>query len=370
MRLFSCKKGENMASNKNVSAALPYDGTSSSWMVGSSGNTPTGAKIGDVSYTAGGNYRIVDPDTPGANYNPATGYYSVKITGDGAPPPQTGGGTASGYYNDYMAEYERILAQQRAQEEAAAKLRTQQTVDSINSNIPLIDQTYEQQQRSNYIASEKNKAGMGDYLSAMGYSGGMAESTALGLQTGYENNRRLADQEKNNALTNIQNLVQEAQLTGDTNLAQIASQYYQNYMSAMDSAQQRADSRSRWESEYALSQNQYNNAMTQQSWENQFAQDKFGYQKEQDALSNQLAQQRLRTTGGSSSSSSSTPTNNITSSGNYNTVLTNVKRALGGSNAGGSSAWNQAINYIQQSLSKGAITQSEAERMLSELGLK
>lgn len=42
------------------------------------GNAPSNAKIGDTIVTGGGNYRVVGANTPGANYNPSSGYWSVK----------------------------------------------------------------------------------------------------------------------------------------------------------------------------------------------------------------------------------------------------------------------------------------------------
>lgn len=44
------------------------------------GNAPSNAQIGDVVRTAGGNFRIVAPNTPGASYNASSGRWSVKDT--------------------------------------------------------------------------------------------------------------------------------------------------------------------------------------------------------------------------------------------------------------------------------------------------
>lgn len=44
----------------------------------SNGNAPSNAQIGDVVRTAGGNFRIVPSNTPGARFNPASGRWSVK----------------------------------------------------------------------------------------------------------------------------------------------------------------------------------------------------------------------------------------------------------------------------------------------------
>jgi hypothetical protein len=45
------------------------------------GIAPPGGKPGDVVHTKGGMYNIVQPGTPGASYNPNSGYYSIKADG-------------------------------------------------------------------------------------------------------------------------------------------------------------------------------------------------------------------------------------------------------------------------------------------------
>ena len=59
------------------------------------GNAPEGTKIGDIVVTAGGNYKVVEPNTPGSSYNPNSNLWSVKVDS------QTGsqaGRSASGPY--------------------------------------------------------------------------------------------------------------------------------------------------------------------------------------------------------------------------------------------------------------------------------
>ncbi len=43
------------------------------------GNAPAGTNIGDTVITAGGNYLVVNPNTPGASYNPTNGLWSIKV---------------------------------------------------------------------------------------------------------------------------------------------------------------------------------------------------------------------------------------------------------------------------------------------------
>ena len=47
--------------------------------VGADGNAPAGTKVGDVVKTGGGDYLVVEKDTPGSTYNPASGLSSIKI---------------------------------------------------------------------------------------------------------------------------------------------------------------------------------------------------------------------------------------------------------------------------------------------------
>lgn len=47
--------------------------------VAEGGNAPAGTNIGDTVITAGGNYLVVDPNTPGASYNPTNGLWSIKV---------------------------------------------------------------------------------------------------------------------------------------------------------------------------------------------------------------------------------------------------------------------------------------------------
>lgn len=47
--------------------------------VQSNGVAPKGLSVGDTVKTQGGNFQIVNPGTPGAGYNPDSGYWSVKV---------------------------------------------------------------------------------------------------------------------------------------------------------------------------------------------------------------------------------------------------------------------------------------------------
>ncbi len=66
----------------------------------SNGNAPSGAQIGDTIRTAGGNFNVVAPNTPGAKYNPSSGFWSVRDT---SPEYLSTAKSLTGYNNQQMS---------------------------------------------------------------------------------------------------------------------------------------------------------------------------------------------------------------------------------------------------------------------------
>lgn len=132
---------------------------------------------------------------------------------------------------------EQMKAQYAAQQDAINR-QTQATVDSINSNRAGVEDAYQKAQREAYINSVLQKNQMGDYLSAAGYSGGMAESTLAQINNNYENNRQQATSERDAANLEIDRMVAQARASGDASLADAANNYYSNYMAALENQQQ------------------------------------------------------------------------------------------------------------------------------------
>lgn len=257
------------------------------------------------------------------------------------------GSAASSYYDKYLRE----------QQDAINK-KTQAAVDANNAYIPEINQASDQSLQNAYILREQNRVNAPQALSAMGYTGGATETSMMGINTGYENTRNQVEQNRAKSLAEIQQNEAQIRATGDATLSDAASTYYQNLIAAQKEADAAAQEQANWQSQYDLSEQQYSDAAAQQAWQN-------AYDEKLLALKN-------ATTAKSSSGGAVTPiapTKDKNISGNYNTVLTNVKRALGSSNAGGKVSWNAAINYIQNSLKSGMITDYEANQMINQLGL-
>lgn len=238
--------------------------------VGNNGNAPGGLSTGSIVHTAGGDYEVTDPGQ--GTYNPNSGYWSkphhdglVMGNGTGSGGGYPGGGSSGGssyqppyqpsyqqpQNNDYYNQLQQQLeAQKRAQEEAIRQA-TQQTVDSINAYQPQINQDYENQQRQNYIANQQALASMGDYMKASGLTGGATETARLGLQSDYQNSRSTADQQRNEAQLKLQQMAQQAQSTGNTQLAGAAGDYYKNYAQLMGDMQ----AQNNWQQQFDFNKN-------------------------------------------------------------------------------------------------------------------
>ena len=265
----------------------------------------------------------------------------------------TSGVSASSYYNKYLKEQQKAIQK-----------KIDASVQANNAYIPEINQASDQSLQNAYILREQNRVNAPQALSAMGYTGGATETSMMGINTGYENTRNQVEQNRAKSLAEIQQNEAQIRATGDATLSDAAATYYQNLIASQKEAEAAAQAQANWQAQYDLSEQQYSDAAAQQAWQN-------AYDEKLLAAKNATTAKSSSGSSGSSSSGTSSSSNstNKNSSGNYNTVLTNVKRALGGSNGANTVSWNAAINYIQNSLKSGMITDYEANQMINQLGL-
>lgn len=316
------------------------------------------------------------------------------------------------YSNMYSA-----LEEQYASNQAAAQERTQATIDSINSNKEGINSEFEKAQKENYINKVLQQNQMGDYLSAMGYSGGMAESTLQGINNNYANNRQTAISERDSALRNIEQLVAEAQASGNSDLAELASDYYTNYMNTLNNQAQmnyqisqdqqaqanedrnyqlqlnaqklneqmyedeRSDAADKAKQQLAANdfesflntyQGKYTKKATYEKWiENlQKLDDPYGYNKQKIAYLRQYINSGMGKT--KTKSSDLEDDSSTSKSSQYEQVLKNARTNMGGFRTFGTKAGtaSSTVSYVKSMMQKGTISESEAESILKELGLQ
>lgn len=191
-------------------------------------------------------------------------------------------------YLDLRKQYENMFAiqqQQYAAQQDAIRQNTQATIDSINSNKQGINDEYEKAARENYINSVLQKNQNNDYMQAMGYNGGMTETSLAGINANYENNRANAISERDAALREIERLVAEAQASGNSDLANAANNYYNSYISALQNQAQM---------NYQISQDQQAQANADRDYQlqlDQIAWNKQQYNNERADAANQASEQ-------------------------------------------------------------------------------
>ena len=102
----SSNRSSSSRSSSSSKKSSGSSGSSNSVKVGSDGNAQSGLSMGTIVNTGGGDYKIVDKNTPGASYNPASGYYSVKVgsgsnssSGSSGSSSSSGGSSSSGSSN-------------------------------------------------------------------------------------------------------------------------------------------------------------------------------------------------------------------------------------------------------------------------------
>ena len=199
-------------------------------------------------------------------------------------PDFSGGGYDMGGWDQINSMYE----QQQNAMNAANQAAIDQAINQIQSQIPGVNQNYEDAARQYYINQMQQKKKLPEQLAAAGISNqGAAESTLSKINSDYTGALNSADVARQNALSDINNSIANAQLQGTAQAAESAAQLasqkasaYQNWLAQQQSAQQ---------AQQQLAMQYYQNQIANQQWQQQF-----DYQKQQDAIANQLAQKQYQ----------------------------------------------------------------------------
>lgn len=152
-----------------------------------------------------------------------------------------------------------------------------QGMNRLQSQIPGLNQGYDNAARQAYIMSMQSKKALPQQLAMQGATGGATETAMLGLDTSYQNNLSNINTQRQNSINDINNAIVDLQNTGDLNSAeqvlgnnQAALSAYQNMLNNSASFNQwlanfnanRSDAQ--WEQNYqtgrdAINDNRYNN---------------------------------------------------------------------------------------------------------------
>lgn len=140
--------------------------------------------------------------------------------------------TMRGAYDDYIDELEKqrvnsLAAMQSAQaaNESAVRGQVDQLVSQINALRPQYQQQYEDNTRGAYVENMIAKRDLPQQLSAQGITGGLSESSALALESDYQNALQAYKRDHQNKLTDLDNQVNQVRMQGNNQLASMAADY-------------------------------------------------------------------------------------------------------------------------------------------------
>lgn len=176
--------------------------------------------------------------------------------------------------NLYQKEIDRILSgfdAVQSQQEAAQKAAVQQAINQLTGQKTGIEQSYEDLYRQLYLDRRRAEKNLPQQLAAMGITGGMAEGTALGIQTSYTDALRQGEQQKLSTLNDIDQAIADARLTGDIGIAQQAAQLAMDKLATYGSLISQMQDQQNWANNFAWQQQQANiaNDQWQQQWNRQ-----------------------------------------------------------------------------------------------------
>ena len=181
------------------------------------------------------------------------------------------------YYEEYkqqLADYQKnqqnLLNQQYAAALEAAKL-------SLDSQKTQVNQEYDDLARQLYIQRRMSEKALPEQMSAMGYTGGLTESSALQLQTSYAEALRQGETERINTIASLDQAIRQAELEGNMELANQLMALQQNTMMMYTDALAQIQNQANWQAQMDYQAQQDN--LAQQNWYTQYM-----YNSQQDFL--------------------------------------------------------------------------------------
>ena len=136
--------------------------------------------------------------------------------------------------NPYEEEYRQLQEAYKRQEELLReqnRLAVEQGVNRLNSQKENINQSADENARQAYIMHMQAQKALPQQLASQGITGGATETANLGLQATYQNNVNAINQNKMNALQDIDNAIVELKNTGDLSMVE---QVLANNQAALD----------------------------------------------------------------------------------------------------------------------------------------
>ena len=158
--------------------------------------------------------------------------------------------SAGGLYAELLAENQRRYDEIQAQQEAAKRAAVEQAVGQLTGQKSGVDQQYSDLYRQLYLQRRTAEKNLPQQMAAMGYTGGLTESTAMGLQTSYADALRQGEQEKIGTLQGIDQAIADARLSGDISIAEQAAQTAKDRLASYGSIVGEMQQQQNWQAQF------------------------------------------------------------------------------------------------------------------------
>ncbi|MEG2679292.1 MAG: hypothetical protein RR949_05065 [Oscillospiraceae bacterium] len=174
----------------------------------------------------------------------------------------------SGRQQEEIQRINDFYAQQAAQEEAAKRAQVEMAVGRLGDQKVQVGQSYEDMFRQLYTDRRMAEKNLPQQMAAMGYTGGLTESSALGLATNYATALQKGEQGKIGNLSEIDRAIEDTRHSGNIAIAEQAAKLAQEKFNAYSDLIARQQEEQRLEKQYGYAAEQ--DKIAQSQWQKEF----------------------------------------------------------------------------------------------------
>ncbi|MEG1593030.1 MAG: hypothetical protein RR350_01385 [Oscillibacter sp.] len=161
-----------------------------------------------------------------------------------------------------------FYAQQAAQEAAAKRAQIEMAVGRLGDQKVQVGQSYEDMFRQLYTDRRMAEKNLPQQMAAMGYTGGLTESSALGLATNYATALQKGEQGRIGNLSEIDRAIEDTRYSGNISIAEQAAKLAQEKFNAYSDLIARQQEEQRLEKQYGYAAEQ--DKIAQSQWQKEF----------------------------------------------------------------------------------------------------
>ncbi|MEG1778572.1 MAG: hypothetical protein RR263_00605, partial [Oscillospiraceae bacterium] len=128
-------------------------------------------------------------------------------------------------YSDVYDTYMNKIENMKRQQEEAQRKAIEAGVGQLEGRIPLLKQQQDSAAREAYTRKMQSEVSMPQQMSALGYTGGLSETSMTGVNAGYQNNQNDLLAAYENAVAGVNGDIAQLKANGDLEIANNAGQY-------------------------------------------------------------------------------------------------------------------------------------------------